>query len=384
MDNILHTYKAKGNIGRSLLYTLPMLLITFILMSGGDLSSKGSADLLAFTITHIFLNVCFFQMHYKGKTDRYRSVVFIVFALFLSFTFITNMFEYRGAMTFSQADLVECNVPFCHLVIPMMIVPAALTESIIFPGSILDGFANISTMLVLWGVATIVMGRGFCSWGCFYGGWDEGFSRIRRKPFLTNINTIWRWMPFAVLFTVIATASLTLVPTYCDWICPFKAVTEFEAVTSAESVVKAIIFFLLFALLVIVLPLLSKKRAQCTSLCPLGALNSLSNKISAFTVKIDKSKCNMCMRCVNQCKLFAITADDLKRGRASVLCCKCGQCIDSCKQGAIQYSITGFEAGKLIGFSRNLFIFISFLFMAIFSSGSIQNGLEKIINLFIN
>ncbi len=384
MDNILNNYKATRNIWRSILYSLPMLLITLVLMSGGDLNFKGHAELYAFTITFIFLNTCFFLMHYKGKTDLYRSVVFIVFAIFLSFSFITNMFEYRGAMTFNQADIIECNVPFCHLVIPMMIVPAALTESIIFPGSILNGFANISTMLVLWGVATIVMGRGFCSWGCFYGGWDDGFSRLIKKPVIKRIDTIWRWMPFAVLFVVVISASLTLVPTYCDWICPFKAVTEFEAVTSAESAIKAVIFFSLFAMLVIILPLLTKKRTQCTSLCPLGALNSLSNKISAFTVKIDTKRCTMCMKCVKTCKLSALTPDDVKAGRASLLCSKCGQCIDTCRQGAIQFSIRGFEAGKLIDLSRNLFIFISFLFMAIFASGSIQNGLSKILTLIIN
>ena len=54
-------------------------------------------------------------------------------------------------------------------------------------------------------------------------------------------------MPFAALIIVSLTAALTLVPTYCDWICPFKAVTEFEQVTSVESAAKAGVFISLFA-----------------------------------------------------------------------------------------------------------------------------------------
>ena len=136
----------------------------------------------------------------------------------------------------------------------MMILPAAFTKSIIFPGSIIGGFANISSMVVLWLVATLVLGRGFCSWGCFYGGWDDGFSRIRKRPVIKKISEIWKWMPFAVLIMVALTAALTLMPTYCAWICPFKAVTEFEQVTSVESAAKAGIFFSLFGGLVVVLP----------------------------------------------------------------------------------------------------------------------------------
>jgi polyferredoxin len=286
-------------------------------------------------------------------------------------------------MSFSQADIIECKIPFCHLVIPMMILPAAFTKSIIFPGTILEGFANISSMVVLWLVATIVLGRGFCSWGCFYGGWDDGFSRLRKKPVIKKIGDSWRWMPFAVLLMVALTAALTLVPTYCDWICPFKAVTEFEQVTSVESAAKAGVFISLFAGLVIVLPVLTRKRTQCSFLCPLGAINTLSNKITPFTVKIDKKTCSECFKCVEVCPLFALTPEDIKSGKVSVFCSKCGKCVDACSKNAIHYGIKGIPAGSMKNFSRNLFLFVSFLFIAVFSSGSIITVVKSIFNLFI-
>jgi len=381
MDNVLKSAEMRKSVGKSLLYTLPMFLITFMFMTGGRPNFSDPSAALALVITFGLVNILYFMMHFTGKTDRYRAVLFIIFAISLSFTLIRNMLEMRHSMSFSQADLLECKIPFCHLVIPMMIIPAAFTKSIIFPGSIINGFASISSMVVLWLVATIVLGRGFCSWGCFYGGWDDGFSRIKKKPVLRKINDLWRWMPFAVLIMVALTAALTLMPTYCSWICPFKAVTEFEKVTTVESVAKAGVFLSLFAGLVVVLPVMTRKRTQCSFLCPMGALNTLSNKITPFTVKIDKKECTECFKCVDTCPLFAISREDIKNGNISLFCSKCGKCVDACPKKAIHFGIKGIPAGSLKNFSRNLFLFVSFLFMAVFSSGSIITTLQHMFKL---
>lgn len=382
MDNTQPAFLMRKTFVKSLLYTLPMSLITFMFVSGGRPDFSNPATSSAMLTVFLFLNFLYFMMHYTGKTDKYRAVLFIVFALSLSFTLISNMLQARNSMSFSQADILECKIPFCHLVIPMMIIPAALTKSIIFPGSIIGGFADISSMVVLWLVATLVLGRGFCSWGCFYGGWEDGFSRFKKKPVVKKISDYWKWMPFAVLLLIALTAALTLMPTYCEWICPFKAVTEFEQVTNVESAAKAGIFLSLFGGLVVVLPVLSRKRTQCSFLCPLGAINTMSNRITPFTIKIDREVCSECMKCVNVCPLFALTSAGIKEGHVSVFCSKCGKCVDACTKGAIQYGIKGIPAGGMKKFSRNIFLFVSFLFIAVFSSGSIINmlqGLFKVI-----
>jgi ferredoxin-type protein NapH len=381
MDNSI-TVKAQGkSLWKALLYSLPMFLITFLFISGGKPDFSDPAQTVAILITFLGMNLLYFLMHFTGKTDRFRAVIFIIFALSLSFTLIKNMVEMRNSMSFTQADIVECKIPFCHLVIPMMIIPAAFTKSIIFPGTILGGFANISSMVVLWLVATLVLGRGFCSWGCFYGGWDDGFSRFRKKPVIKKISDSWRWMPFAVLIMVMLTAALTLIPTYCDWLCPFKAVTEFEQVTGVESAAKAGVFISLFGGLVVALPVMTRKRTQCSFLCPLGAVNTLSNKVTPFAIKIDKQLCNDCNKCVEVCPLYALTPEGVKSGSVSVFCSKCGKCVDACTKQAIHFSIKGIPAGTMKGFSRNLFLFVSFLFIAIFSAGSIVFTLKSLISL---
>jgi polyferredoxin len=235
--------------------------------------------------------------------------------------------------------------------------------------------------LVLWLAATLVLGRGFCSWGCFYGGWDDGFSRLRKKPVIKKIGDFWKWMPFAVLLIVALTAALTLIPTYCAWICPFKAVTEFEQVKNVESAAKAGVFISLFGGLVVILPAMTGKRSQCSFLCPLGAVNTVSNKVTPFTIKIDKKSCSECLKCVEVCPLYALTPDCIKSGRVSVFCSKCGKCVDACSKKAIHFGIKGIAAGTMKNFSRNLFLFVSFLFIAVFSAGAIINSLQSLLNL---
>jgi polyferredoxin len=379
MDNGLKIAGMGKPVGKSLLYTLPMFLITFMFMTGGRPNFSDPSSAIAMVSAFLLVNILYFLMHYTGKTDKFRAILFIIFALSLSFTLIRNMIETRNSMSFSEADILECKIPFCHLVIPMMILPAAFTKSIIFPGSILSGFANISSMVVLWLLATLVLGRGFCSWGCFYGGWDDGFSRVRKKPVIRRISELWRWMPFAVLIMVALTAAMTLVPTYCDWICPFKAVTEFEQVSSVESLTKAGIFISLFGGLVVVLPIMTRKRTQCSFLCPLGAVNAVADKITPFSVKIDKNACTECFKCVEVCPLYALTREDIKAGTVSLFCSKCGKCVDACSKKAIHYGIKGVPAGTMKEFSRNLFLFVSFLFMAVFSSGPIISSLQSLL-----
>jgi len=375
-------YSTTGKIGKSVLFLLPMLLITFVFITGGQPDFSGTGQVIGFIITYVFFNYLFFRMLYTGKTDRYRAAGFIVLALFFAFVFIVNLVRARGNMSFSDENILACEIPFCHIVITMIIIPAALTQTIIFPGSILEGFAAISMMLVIWLGISLALGRGFCSWGCFYGGWDDGTSRILKKPVIRKFNPVFRWAAFAVLILVALWAALTLTPQYCNWLCPFKTVTEFEKVTSVETLLKTIVFVSLFAALVIILPLLTKKRIQCATFCPMGALCSLTNKINVFDVKIDKEKCNSCLKCVTICPTLSLNKEEVARGKPSMTCCKCGKCIDSCSRQAIHYHLKGTPSDKKLTTARMLFLYPAFTLLVIFTGGTMQYGITLLIRLF--
>jgi len=367
---------------KTILVVLPMIFFTFVLLTGGTIPIDAK-KLIALILTFLFFNIMFFLMIHTGKTDRWRAPIFISYAVFLSFTFICHMFEARGSMSISQAKIIECEVPFCHIVISMAIVPAILKQSIIFPGTIVKGYASIASMCVIWIGASLALGRGFCSWGCFFGGWDDGFSRLLKKPRIKKIDFKWTYMPFAVLLLVVLTSAIWLSPTYCDWICPYKAVTEYEQVTSIKSLIQTIIFISLFVGLVIVLPILTKRRTQCSFLCPMGALQSFTNKINAFEIRIDKEKCAECKRCTRVCATFSLTDESVREGTARINCIKCGKCIDTCNKQAISYHIRGTPVSHSPWISRLLFLYPAFLFLAMFSGGQFQDGILRIINLIL-
>ncbi len=367
-------------IAKSLLLTLPMLLLSTVLITQGQIP-KDPLQLIAVLFTWLLFNISFFLMLFTGKTYCYRSLLFILMAFGLIVWFSTTVLEERGNIALSDENIINGEVPFCPLVIPMTIIPAAVTRTVIFPGSLLSGFAPIASMIVIWLGASLVVGRGWCSWGCFYGGLDECCSRIGKKPVIKNIDRKWTYMPYAVLLGVVLTSALSLSPTYCVWLCPFKAVTEYAAVTSTMVLIQTIIFVALFVGLVIVLPILTKRRTQCGLFCPLGALQSLINKINVFDLRIDTAKCTKCKRCIQTCPTFSLDESSLESGRPLLSCTKCGQCVDLCPKGAISYHIKGTSLNASPQAARLLFLYPAFLLMSAIGGWMIMVGFWRILKL---
>jgi len=361
---------------KAILLSVPILLLTGLMVTGGKPIPKEPIRLIPLAVTYLFINGIFFLMIYTGKISRYRTILFVTYAICFIMTFVPNLIETRGSMVLTQEDMVKGQTPFCPMVIPAVIIPAALTKTIIFPGSM----ASIGSILVAWLGVTIALGRGWCSWGCFFGGMDEGFSQIARKPVIRNISKKWTYLSFAVLLVIVLTSAASLSPTYCAWLCPFKAVTEFEEVTSAKVAVQTVIFFSLFFGLVVVLPILTKRRTQCGLFCPMGAFQSLTNELNVFDVRIDTNKCSQCNLCVKSCPVFALDEDSVRKGAARVTCSKCGKCVEICPREAISFHIKGTDVGG--GRKAQLmFIYPAFLLLAVMGSGMISGAIYRVLLL---
>ncbi len=370
------------NILRTTFVTLPMWLITLVMIT--RLQFSDPINTISRLTVYFFFNILFFRIIFTGKVDRYRSVLFIATAIFFPISFVSTLYLERGTfMVLSNEETLKCMVPFCHIVIPQTLFTAIFKKDIIFPGTFNDFHYSIPVMLVIWLAATISLGRGFCGWICFYGGWEDGFSRLRKKPVIKILSKRLLLLPFAVLLVIATFSTATLSAQYCWWLCPFKAVSEFPEVSSLLRVVQTMIFIILFTGLVIVLPILTKKRTQCSLLCPFGAMQSLTNKISPFELRIDRQKCTDCKLCINNCPVFAMDEASLKNGRTKITCLKCGKCADQCPQNAIYYHIKGTKLKMGVGFSKILYLYIAFILLAAMGGGFIIDSITKLLNLII-
>ena len=261
----------RPGILKTVLLCLPMIIITAMMLSAGKLPT-GSVRLAAYLLTFVFINIIFFLMIRTGVTDRWRSILFVTYAVCFVISFISHLIEARGSMALSQANVIEGLTPFCHVVIPMTIIPAALTKTIIFPGTIIGTTHAIAGMFILWIGSSLALGRGFCSWFCFFGGLDEGFSRLFKKARIKNIDPKWTYLPYAVLLLIVLLSAVTLAPVYCEWLCPFKTVTEYAEVTSVKTAIQAFIFISLFIGLVMVLPALTREAHSVQPVLSHGCL----------------------------------------------------------------------------------------------------------------
>lgn len=366
---------------KSLLLTVPMTLLVAMMLTGGQALPSDPLLLVSVGATWVFLTVAFFRMLKTGRTHAYRSAIFIAIAVGFVITFSTQLLSLRGSLALTDADMMEGKTPCCHLVFPMLVVPGIVTRTIIFPGSLMGTFASIASMFVIWIGATLALGRGWCSWVCFFGGFDEGFSRIGKKPVIRTVDRRWTYLPFAILIAIVLLSALTLSPTYCAWLCPFKAVTEAPAITNALVLFQTVIFVALFLGLVVVLPILLKRRAQCGLFCPFGAFQSFANPVSPFDIRIDTEKCTECGLCIRSCPIFSLDERSVKAGKTLITCQRCGRCVDICPTKAVSYHVKGTRVGSGRNAARVLFLYPAFLFMSAIGGGMISTALWRILRL---
>jgi polyferredoxin len=284
-------------------------------------------------------------------------------------------------------EMIAGRTPFCFMPIPLLILPAAFTKALVFPGSILPAGGmsggGMAAMVGIWLALTIVLGRGWCSYACFFGGIEEGMASVPKRAKIRKIDPRWRLGPWAVLLAMVLLSLALFEPAYCMWLCPFKAVSEYVAARNTIGLVQNGIFVVLFAGLVIALPLLTKKRMQCSCFCPFGAFQSIFNKTSVFDVKIDKDLCKPCVLCQTACPTMSLTKESVARGETLISCTKCGACVDACPRGAVAFHIKGTETAAKPELARLMFLYAAWGMAVMFGGSIIAEGVATILHFFV-
>jgi len=388
--------KKKGLAAALFISFLFAVFVSFFVLGRG-IDNLRSGIIGGFVI--FFYVFILFMILYTGNVYKWRKIFFTSYAVAFVIAFVWWTMGDRGHMWLLDSEILYSQAPMCHIVVPMLILPLIFTKEVIFPAA----FSSVSFMILLTVVFTIIFGRSFCSWGCFFGGQDELFSSIAKKKrwSIKTLHPFVKYFPFAMLAFIVLHSFITMSPTYCFWFCPFKTTSEFIEINSFTRVIQAFIFVSLWAILVILLPILSKKRIQCSFFCPMGAFFSCSSKINLFGISIDKNKCNDCKRCIAICPNFAITEESLSKGKVLITCTKCGACLNVCTKNAITLGIRGVKhiyeteenpsvkPGFWKKFGRDLwdpaviFIFGIFTIATILSSDSFINSISRLLKYFI-
>ncbi|OPX86196.1 MAG: putative electron transport protein YccM [Pelotomaculum sp. PtaB.Bin104] len=190
----------------------------------------------------------------------------------------------------------------------------------------------------------LVAGRMACGWLCPFGLLQDLLYRV---PSFKRSLPLWTGcFKYAVLvFLVLLLPALAVdqfglgTPTFCKWLCPAGTLEAALPLAVANEGIRGALgglFYWRFSWLLLILFLcIIFKRLFCLTLCPLGAVYSLFNRISIFSIRVDQELCTYCGRCAAACHLRLPEI----AGPNHPECIRCLKCVKQCPTGAMDWQI---------------------------------------------
>ena len=209
---------------------------------------------------------------------------------------------------------------------------------------------------------TLVFGRIYCSIICPLGVFQDLLARFRRKKNKYSYSKEVRWLryPMLVVFIIAAVAGIgslfQLLAPYSAYgriaTMIFQPIWKFfnnilaviaeradsYAFYSVDIWMRSLPVLIIAAVTLVVLFILAWRggRTYCNTICPVGTILSFFARFSWLKIHFNEDKCKNCSMCSKNCKAACI---DYKTHTVDYSrCVVCGNCIDSCKFGALKYS----------------------------------------------
>ena len=220
---------------------------------------------------------------------------------------------------------------------------------------------NVVVVVVLI-VLTLVLGRIYCSIICPLGVLQDLLARFHRKKNKYSYSKEVRWLRYPVL-VVFVIAGVAGIGSLFQLLAPYSsfgriatmlfqplwkmgnnllamAAEHYEsyAFYSVDTWMRSLPVFIIAAVTLVVLFVLAWRggRTYCNTICPVGTILSFFARFSWLKIRFDEDKCKNCSLCSKNCKAACI---DYKTHTVDYSrCVVCGNCIDSCKFGALSYS----------------------------------------------
>lgn len=144
----------------SLILSAMMAFVVFffvVLMNNFSIA----ALLYALFLMILFVKMTFAEHKKRGSGVIYRRIFQTVFAVGFCIAFISDLYTERGSMAITSQAMSNSELPFCHIAIPQVLLPLMVTKSIIFPARISGHYAAVASMILIWLVCTLTLGRGW-------------------------------------------------------------------------------------------------------------------------------------------------------------------------------------------------------------------------------
>ena len=256
---------------------------------------------------------------------------------------------------------------------------------------------------------TLVFGRIYCSVICPLGVLQDILARFRRKKNKYNYSREVRWLryPMLVVFVIAGVAGVgslfQLLAPYSAFgriatmlfqplwkmgnnlLAYFAEQADSYAFYSVDVWMKSMPVLVIAAVTLVVLFVLAWRggRTYCNTICPVGTVLSLFARFSWLKIRFDRDKCRNCSMCSKNCKAACI---DFKTHSVDYSrCVVCGDCISSCKFGALKYawksgaseaSAKNGESATAVDASKRSFL----LATALVSTGALAQKKEKLMD----
>ena len=193
-------------------------------------------------------------------------------------------------------------------------------------------------------LGTFFAGRYWCSHACPIGGMMELGSRMVPKPLKIDFSSIPAApVRYGYLAVYLIAPALGIGALCCNY-CNFAAVPRLFG--AAFSKADLAYFFRAYGIinlaLIVILGFMAKGgRVYCNILCPVGALDALSNKLGekfGRRVRVIEERCTGCGLCKDACPVWAIEIDEKAR-IDQLSCLPCGSCMKACPEQAVAYGL---------------------------------------------
>jgi len=302
----------------------------------------------------LFAAATAFGIAYTGRVSGFRRVFFTVSAA-------AFLFRLKGGLLTGDTlgycfDAVARNVPYCHISMASFLPERAHEQYIAMKIGYWDIFWGALKLAGVWLLATLAIGPAWCSWVCCFGGINDGFSAIVRRPLIKSGKwaVTLRDMPAALLIFMLLASLAYATPVFCQWFCPLNVPTAF----ADPAVMSAVMKYALTAAGIIALaiaPLLTGKKIFCAYLCPFAAWQALWGKLSPFRIKTDAANCVNCGLCAAACPMNAMKRSPEGKPEPGAYCNMCGECVSACPRGGLRYTVAGTALPARTGIFGSLF-----------------------------